>query len=195
MLNYKIPYIFPVHSSLVFLSFSAVLYLTSCGDVKLGPVPAPNDPPPSGTKLSSGTFVSQNGKIVNGIASVYQRSSNGLIVIRLEGISTPEESGLNIQAMRGSEIGIRSNLRSFTGTQNYSTQKTETTGWTSIQILSSNTQTLYGTANLEAVKTDFYPGKKNAGGTPDVESSPNPSASPTINTNDTFFNELSSESL
>ena len=130
---------------LFFMSF----YISSCGNISTGTTPIPNDSSPDGTLLVQGSFVGQNGKTVTGVAMVYLGNETGENIIRLSGISTPNETGLKVIASANGDTVYQGTLRNTSGTQNYSTSVSIRKKWNSVSIESSTQNLNYGTAILE----------------------------------------------
>ncbi len=125
-----------------------LFFLWSCGK---GTLPASNDPAPIGTIVAQGQFVGLNGKAVSGAAVIYQTSSDGNYVVRIEGIVTPIENGLEVIAKTSTATVLQTVLRSTRGTQNYSVTVAGVVLWSSVSIFSTLTNLAYGTALLTAV--------------------------------------------
>jgi hypothetical protein len=123
--------------------------LAGCGGINLntGSSPAPNDTRPSGSPLVQAALTSQNGKTVSGSAMIFF-SGTSSYTLRLEGISIPQETGLQIlvYATPGGKISTQS-LRSTSGSQNY-TISNSAIGLTfnNIYIYSTQTNTNYASA-------------------------------------------------
>jgi hypothetical protein len=87
--------------------------------IGIGSAALPNDPKPSSSSLIlQAQFNGINGKTVNGNALIYY--INGYYLVRLEGMTIPEETGLRVQVF-ATPSGQVANLplRAFSGNQNY----------------------------------------------------------------------------
>jgi hypothetical protein len=102
------------------LSFIFLLNL-NCADIGigLGPSGPPNDATPSGTLLRQSQFNGLNGKTASGAAIFYSGNGAGNYILRLEGVSFPEETGLAIRVYSASQLVSTLQLRSSSGSQNY----------------------------------------------------------------------------
>lgn len=111
---------------------------------------SPNDPRPTGTLLAQGQFASQNGKSVSGSALVFSQSGTSYIV-RLEGISTPSESGLYVRVYTANSGQVSNlSLTATSGSQNYYFTSTETSPtFKSVYIFSVPSNIAYGLAVLQ----------------------------------------------
>jgi hypothetical protein len=106
--------------NIAMLSFS----LGGCGSINLGAggsTSVLNDPIPEGSLRSQGNFTGQNGKTASGSVAVYQLSNSFSYVVRLQGITVPNETGLVVQVYGVPSTPLQTFvLRSSTGSQNYS---------------------------------------------------------------------------
>lgn len=102
----------------IFVSIGLTLSLVGCGEIGLGNR-SPNDPKPTGTIVAQGNLTGQSGQTASGSAFVYQTGSASFVV-RLEGVTLPEESGLRVIVSVNSDEKLNASLRSSSGTQNYS---------------------------------------------------------------------------
>jgi hypothetical protein len=125
------------------------LVMAGCGIIKTGSRTAPNDPVPIGTIVAKGSFTGQNSQEVTGVGVIYRLDTNEHVV-RVEGLSAPSENALQIRARRNGSIVMERALRSNSGTQNYVTDITESTGWDFVIIHSSLNNKDYGSAPLTA---------------------------------------------
>jgi hypothetical protein len=121
-----------------------------CGQVTLGGGTA-NDAVPVGTIVAQGSFTSvASGKPVTGTVTVYLASS--IYIVRLQGLSTPSESGLFV---RGVVNGIAAQdlaLRSTSGNQNYTFSSVPAGSiWAQVKIYSATANLDYGLATLTQV--------------------------------------------
>lgn len=118
----------------------------SCGNV------IPNDPIPSGTVIAQGTFTGANGKSVSGAAIIYSQGS-GQYVLRLQSLSAPSESGLQIVITVNSTTLSPISLLFTSGTKNYSFTYTGsgTPSFTQVSIKPPGVSLDYGIALLTAV--------------------------------------------
>lgn len=136
-------------------SLALVLSLlsSSCGSLSSGAVSA-NENAPTGSILASGSFTSLNGKTVSGIAKVILDTGN-VYWVRLEGLSAPSESGLQVWLTKTSSTTGQSEktnvgtLRSVTGSTNYQTTITSAIAFTAVTIRSPAANLDYGTALLK----------------------------------------------
>src|SRR5689334_21696569 len=71
------------------------LFISSCG-ISAGSAVAPNDARPNGAILVQGQFFGQSGQTVTGSALIFTVGA-GSLVLRLEGLQTPEEVGLQVR--------------------------------------------------------------------------------------------------
>ncbi len=94
--------------------------LQGCGlNIKNGSLIVPNDPIPNGTSLDSATFSAASGQSdVTGFTTIYLLSPQNYIV-RLDSISFPAETTLQMNIVTSAGSFVRS-LRSNFGSQNYS---------------------------------------------------------------------------
>jgi hypothetical protein len=126
-----------------------VTFLSGCG-LKAG-TSVPNDPEPTGGIVQySGTFTGLSGKSVSGSVQILQIPDN-TYVIRLVGVSAPDESGLTLLGKANTTtVYGPTPLRSHLGTQNYYTNLSGALVWSAVMIRSSiNSQTPdYGQADL-----------------------------------------------
>ena len=129
------------------------MHLAGCGLIKGQNNTILNDPVPNGTVVAQGSFFGQNGMSVTGTARVYRMTADNTYVIRLEGISTPSESGLILLASSNGNSDFQANLRGTSGNQNYFTGSNSDRYWTEVRIESTrNTSTpIYGSALLSSV--------------------------------------------
>ncbi len=131
---------------------ASVFFTASCGSTELGTVKINDPAPSSGQIVAQGNFTGLNGKTVSGIALVYQMS-DGSHLIRLEGLSAPAETGLQVVAKVDSTIAYSAGLKGATGNQNYPTTIIGASTWNSIKILSTQLappENEYGAAILES---------------------------------------------
>ena len=112
--------------------------LLHCGKIKWGGTTIPNDPAPTGNIVAQGEFTGLNGNTMNGTAEIYLNTS-GRFIIRLVGITVPNESGLQVIGKADGREVYTSQLRFFNGSQNYSTNITsgQVTTWDSVMIRSA----------------------------------------------------------
>ena len=135
---------------LVLFALIIGLLTQACGILPTGSATG-TDPIPSGTVIKRGTFSGLNGRTVTGSVSIYQLNSNGTHVIRLEGISVPQEGPFLVVGTSSNSATLYSaQLRFTSGNQNYSTTVQTPTVWDSIWIRSSTNGLLpdYGKAVL-----------------------------------------------
>jgi hypothetical protein len=118
------------------LIFAAAALLSACGILREGSS-IPNDPKPVGDLVAQGNFTGLNGKTVTGAASVYQLSSDGTYVVRLEGISVPSGGPFLVVGQAGGSEVYSQQLRFLTGTQNYFTRLQPPLSWNTIFIRST----------------------------------------------------------
>ncbi len=125
--------------------FILFFLFSGCGK---GTVSAPNDPAPTGTIVAQGQFAGLNSKSVSGVAVIYQTGSS--YVARLEGISVPNEAGLQVVVKTSTTTVLQTTLRNISGTQNYSFSVSDgAVTWSSVTIHSTATNLDYGTALLK----------------------------------------------
>ncbi len=120
----------------------------SCGAVQSGNSSSSlNDPRPTGPLMKQGQFGGQNGQSVSGSALIFNNGPPNYIA-RLEGISTPNETGLQVWVMplSGNALLIAP-LHGFSGNQNYNFS-TSTPTFTSVCIQSTQKNSFYGCAQL-----------------------------------------------
>ena len=134
----------------IILFFGFLLF--GCGNigVSTGGSTAPNDARPTTTQISQGQLAGQNGKTVSGSALIFQGSASGSFILRLEGITTPQEQALTIKIYANpSGLVATFQLRSTTGNQNYSFTNSDTgVNFTSVYIFSTQNNQNYGTAQF-----------------------------------------------
>jgi hypothetical protein len=117
-------------------------------DIGIGGGSAPNDARPTTNPLVQGAFTSQNGKTVTGTAAIFNVGTSSYI-LRLEGISTPVESGLQVQLYNSASQNNFS-LKDYTGSQNYAfTNSNSNVIFSSVAIYSTLTNMSYGSALLK----------------------------------------------
>ncbi len=122
----------------------------ACGILPAGSATG-TDPIPNGTVIKRGNFSGLNGRTVTGSVSIFQLASNGTHVIRLEGISVPQEGPFLVVGTSSSSATLyAAQLRFTSGNQNYYTTVQSPTTWDSIWIRSSTNGLLpdYGKAVL-----------------------------------------------
>lgn len=107
-----------------------------------------NEPTPTGNIIAQGTFTAQNGRTLTGAAQIYLQS-NSTYVLRIENLTAPAESNLQIRVKVNGQISETFALRNNTGTQNYTLTQTGTVVWNSIDIYSIPNILVYGIALLE----------------------------------------------
>ncbi len=96
--------------------------LPSCGWLTLGGGTGGNDPRPSGTILSSGSFSGQNGSTVSGTAIIYRDSESLALTLRIEGLSiSPSANTFRLIAEVNGTDDFSTNLTSVSGNKNYAT--------------------------------------------------------------------------
>ncbi|MGK5087244.1 hypothetical protein WDW86_06770 [Bdellovibrionota bacterium FG-2] len=127
-----------------FLLFSC-LVLQGCGQMQTGTVPIPNDPLPKGTITAQAEFLGLNSQTASGVVVIYSMDT-GSWIVRLEGVSLPVESGLQLIPVADSETVGTTALRSSKGTQNYSLTLASTPKWNKVRIHSTRTNTDYAEA-------------------------------------------------
>lgn len=141
----------------LFLSvgFTFLVFCTvSCGAIGLGSssTVTANDSKPSGTTVSQGVFTSLNGKTVTGTASIILDATSTSVIVRLEGLVAPSETGLIVVLDTANETLYSSNLRSVSGSQNYYTGLMQgSSTYSAVRIVQSRTMMDYGKANLESL--------------------------------------------
>jgi hypothetical protein len=142
------------------LSTGLLLILSACGVLSLGTGTPPNDPVPTGVVVYQAPFTALN-KPVTGVVSVYRSgcydSGNCIYVVRLQGITTPQESNiLVIPTLNGTQALTPSQytLRASSGNQNYTfTGVAASSSWTQVTLhpgASPAGQNDYATATLVA---------------------------------------------
>ena len=111
-----------------------------------------NDAPPAGTVIYQGNFTGLNGQnTIIGLASIYLNGSN--YVLRLEGITAPHESNLQIKTLYTNGSSTLS-LRAFTGNQNYNlTNPLLGTTFISVYIFSTLNNINYAVASLNSISS------------------------------------------
>ena len=122
--------------------------LLGCGQIHLGQATPNDNAPTNAVIVAQGSFTGENQKTVSGVAVIYRDIATSTHIIRLEGISTPSESNLAVQAKANSAVVFSSSLRASSGTQNYATSVTGTPQWNSVIIHSITNNLDYGTALL-----------------------------------------------
>jgi hypothetical protein len=125
--------------------------LTCCSGINIGSSGSnfsPNDVRPTSLPMVQGFFVSQNSQTVSGTALIF--NVTGLsYVLRLEGITTPSETGLQIQ-LYGSDGQQNFSLRANSGSQNYTFTSTNPAAhFSSVSIYSTLSLMPYGSAQLK----------------------------------------------
>jgi hypothetical protein len=131
--------------SLIPLALSAALTISAIACGRGGAIL--NEPEPSGDIVAQGSFTSLNGRSVTGTATVY-RQATGAYVLRLGGVSTPEEIGLSIILTYNGSLSSTTPLRSYTGSQNYSLSLPSATEFNRVTIRSTSANLDYGQALL-----------------------------------------------
>ncbi|MBI4925574.1 MAG: hypothetical protein HY843_06580 [Bdellovibrio sp.] len=122
------------------------LLLLSCGK---GSRSTLNDPIPSGTIVAMGQFEGLNSKTVTGAASIYKVNTEGSFIVRLEGIASPSENGLQVVVKTSDTTVLKTPLRSTNGSQNYSFTVTDIVTWSYVSIFSTLSNLNYGMAILK----------------------------------------------
>jgi hypothetical protein len=144
-----------INNNSILLLFVACIpaFMLGCGvaGVNNG-VPVFNDPVPEGDILAQGNFIGQNGRTVTGVASIYKLDSNGVHIVRLEGITVQSGTALEVIAVANGEQVLQASLKGLTGNQAYETNVTTNRTWNKVTIRTRAT-TLnpeFGTAILNA---------------------------------------------
>jgi hypothetical protein len=128
-------------------SMGVILACCSGIGIGIGTSANPNDVRPTSQVMVQGSFTGLNGKTVTGNAMVFD-TGNLNYVLRLEGISTPAEGGLQVRLF-GSDRQHNFDLRAYSGSQNYSFTSTNTSvRFTDVSIFSTVTNMPYGSALL-----------------------------------------------
>ena len=111
-----------------------------------------NDLAPTLPVLAQGSFQSLSGKSVTGSTTIYN-AGGGSYIVRLEGISVTQDSGLQVIPMLNTGAAAATlSLRAFTGNQNYTfTPAITPSGFASVRIYSPASIIDYGKANLTVV--------------------------------------------
>ncbi len=126
--------------------------VAGCGAFPLGTGAAPNDPVPVGQLVAQGVFSTVvAAKPVTGTVTILKEPTDGSYVIRLESLSAPDESGLQLIGVAGTTTVFSRSLRAITGNQNYATGLTSSLTWSSVSIrniLDPNQN--YATAQLQS---------------------------------------------
>ena len=130
-------------------ALAILILLPGCGSISTGTTPVPDDPEPKGKVLFQASFTGLNGKTVSGVGAVYLSSVSGYNIIRLNGITMPDEAGLVMTAKANGETVYSAALRDNLGTQNFSTTLAITIRWNSLTIKSSITGDEYAAALFE----------------------------------------------
>lgn len=139
--------------SLTLAWLSLGLGVSACGQIHLGSA-TPNDTEPTGTIIAQGPFVGASSKTVTGTAVIY-KVDLGSYIIRLNGISTPSETGLQVVGVTNEGKLAGQTLRSTSGNQNYSVSTETTPQWLQVNIYSTLNTTNYGTAILVTTAATF----------------------------------------
>lgn len=133
--------------------FAYILALLGCGAIKKGDsssgTSCPNEETPSGTVQSQGTFSGVNNQTVSGIARIY--ISSGTFVLRIESITFPQETGLQLVAQTSTGATNSLSVKCMSGNQNYPLSAEAGSVWSSITLKSITKNMDYGTATLTAV--------------------------------------------
>jgi hypothetical protein len=129
------------------LLFGAFIFLIGCGELTGGTTVAPNDPIPAGTINKQGQFFSQGGQTVTGSAIIYLSGSS--YVLRLEGIQTPEETGLQVRINTTLQSpAFTFSLKGTSGNQNYAFTGPGQATIMSVNIFSTLSNKNYGAAQM-----------------------------------------------
>jgi hypothetical protein len=122
------------------------LGLSACGTLGGGSTNL-NDPAPDGILLRQAPFFGQNGQTVSGTAAIYTGSS-GVYILRLEGLTAPEESGLQVRVTGNGIQVFSSSLRASSGSMNYTMNVSAVATWNSVTLFSTANAKSYGTATF-----------------------------------------------
>jgi len=131
-------------------AISTWAFLMNCSGVNIGTGGGgtPNDVRPTNLPMVQGFFTGQNGKTVTGTAIIFSASSSSY-VLRLEGISTPSEGGLEVQ-LYTSDGQSNFSLRAWSGSQNYTfSGNNPNVVFSSVSIYSKSNNRSYGSALLK----------------------------------------------
>ncbi len=129
-----------------FVSFFTLLMIQGCAPMGSGTAATPNDAIPKGTITAQAEFLPLNSQTASGVAVIYNIDAETWVV-RLEGVSFPVETGLQLIPVADSAAVGTTSLRSSKGTQNYAlTLATAPTKWNKVRIYSTKTQTDYAEA-------------------------------------------------
>jgi hypothetical protein len=123
--------------------------LSGCPGVQLGGGPL-NEPPPSSgyaTIISSAQFNGENGGSDSGNAVLYSTTA-GTFIVRLSGISAPNENGLQVHVFAGGANVFRQALRSISGNQNYEFAIATPFSWDYVAIYSTRFNFDYAKAHF-----------------------------------------------
>lgn len=129
---------------------ATALSAIQCGEVKLSKNRTSADVTPTGILISQGTFTAESGSSLTGIAQMYLATDNSQYIIRIQGLSAPNETGLQLTGTANGTVTYQTDLRSSTGDTNYETGIAPTVSWNSVTIRSVPKNQNFGTALLAA---------------------------------------------
>ena len=125
---------------------SLIFQSLSCGTGSSGGTSL-NEGAPDGFLLKQAPFFGQNGQTVSGTAAVYA-SSGGAFVLRLEGLTAPSESGIQVRVVGNGTQVFASTLKASSGSMNYTMNVTGIATWNSVSLYSTSQAKSYGTATF-----------------------------------------------
>lgn len=136
--------------SMALMLIVTVLFAAQCGDVKLSKNRTSTDAAPTGAIVKQGPFTAESASGLTGIAQVYLAADNSQYTIRIQSLSAPNETGLEITAMANGAVVYEASLKSYHGDTNYDTGVAPAVSWNSVTIRSTPKNQNYGTALLTA---------------------------------------------
>ncbi len=132
----------------LFLTTLAICLLPGCNKINLNGTTTPNDATPSAPILASGQLIGLNGKSVGGLAIAYNPSS-GANILRLSGITLPNETGMQIIANVNGVDQAPVTVQYYSGSTNYTMNVSGSTTWTLVTIHSTLTNLDYAQAIMK----------------------------------------------
>ena len=132
----------------IFLTVSLLTLLPGCNKISLNGTSTPNETAPNAPILASGQLIGLNGKTVGGLAIAYNPSS-GANILRLSGITLPNETGMQIIANVNGVEQSPITVQYYTGSTNYTMNVSGSTAWTIVTIHSTATNLDYAQAIMK----------------------------------------------